>query len=391
MKAGWEIKPLGEVCELVNGRAYKKPELLDQGKYPVLRVGNFFTSNKWYYSDLELEPKKYCENGDLLYAWSASFGPRIWEGEKSIFHYHIWNVQHPEQQLDRKFLYYYFDWDKERIKEEQGAGATMIHVSKRSMEARALPIPPLEEQKRIVTVLDAAFEGLTRAKENAEANLQNARELFENSVEGHFRGLSERGTSKPLLDVCHDRGITYGVIKLGDQIDGGVPCLRTSNVRSLAFTLEGMKSISTKLSNEYSRTILRGGEVLVNVRGTLGGVTVVPSTMLGWNISREVAMVDVNDQEVIPDYVALFIASKTAQNWLTGVTTGAAYKGINLTDLRKLPLPLPDKDQQIQSINILNTIRDKVVSTEANYSTKLTNIADLRQSLLQKAFAGELS
>ncbi|MFG5382460.1 restriction endonuclease subunit S [Yoonia sp. R2-816] len=391
MKAGWDVKPLGEVCELVNGRAYKKPELLDQGKYPVLRVGNFFTSNKWYYSDLELEPKKYCETGDLLYAWSASFGPRIWEGEKSIFHYHIWNVQHPEQKLDRKFLYYYFDWDKERIKEEQGAGATMIHVSKHSMEARALPIPPLEEQKRIVAVLDAAFEGLTRAKENAEANLQNARELFDNFVEGYFRELSQRYKPKPLLDVCRERGITYGVIKLGDQIDDGVPCLRTSNVRSLSFTLEGMKSISTKLSKEYSRTILRGGEVLVNVRGTLGGVTVVPSTMSGWNISREVAMVDVNDQEAVPDYVALFIASKTAQSWLTGVTTGAAYKGINLADLRKLPMPLPDKGQQIASINILNAIKDKVLVAEANYLTKLTDIVDLRQSLLQKAFAGELT
>ncbi len=93
MKAGWYKKKLGEVCELVNGRAYRKPELLSEGKYKVLRVGNFFTNEHWYYSDLELEDKKFCDDGDLLYAWSASFGPQVWTGEKVIFHYHIWKVR----------------------------------------------------------------------------------------------------------------------------------------------------------------------------------------------------------------------------------------------------------------------------------------------------------
>ena len=77
-----EWKPLTEVSRFINGRAYKKPELLQQGKYPVLRVGNFITKDSWYHSNLELDEDKYCDNGDLLYAWSASFGPRIWEGEK---------------------------------------------------------------------------------------------------------------------------------------------------------------------------------------------------------------------------------------------------------------------------------------------------------------------
>ena len=72
------------MCEFVNGRAYSKHELLEKGKYAVLRVGNFFTNNHWYYSDLELESNKYCDYGDLLYAWSASFGPRIWHSGDSI-------------------------------------------------------------------------------------------------------------------------------------------------------------------------------------------------------------------------------------------------------------------------------------------------------------------
>src|SRR4051812_36219211 len=99
MRSQWRTKKLFEVCELVNGKAYKKAELLAHGKYKVLRVGNFFTNNHWYYSDLELEDKKYCTTGDLLYAWSASFGPRIWQGGRVIYHYHIWKVVHDPQQI----------------------------------------------------------------------------------------------------------------------------------------------------------------------------------------------------------------------------------------------------------------------------------------------------
>lgn len=74
----WAWCRMQDVLTFINGRAYKKEELLPNGKYKVLRVGNFFTNNQWYYSDLELSEDKYCNKGDLLYAWSASFGPQIW-------------------------------------------------------------------------------------------------------------------------------------------------------------------------------------------------------------------------------------------------------------------------------------------------------------------------
>ena len=92
--ATWSWVRMETILTFVNGRAYKKSELLDHGKYRVLRVGNLFTNTSWYYSDLELDSSKYCHYGDLLYAWSASFGPTIWTGGECIFHYHIWRVEH---------------------------------------------------------------------------------------------------------------------------------------------------------------------------------------------------------------------------------------------------------------------------------------------------------
>ena len=91
LPAGWTSAQLSELVRVVNGRAYKKAELLESGT-PVLRVGNLFTSNHWYYSDLELEEDKHCDVGDLIYAWSASFGPFIWQGPRVIYHYHIWKL-----------------------------------------------------------------------------------------------------------------------------------------------------------------------------------------------------------------------------------------------------------------------------------------------------------
>ena len=185
---GWESKKLGDVARLINGRAYKKPELLSKGKYPVLRVGNFFTNQNWYYSDLELPEDKYCEYGDLLYAWSASFGPRIWLGDRSIFHYHIWKVELDTNVLDKKYLYYFFEWDKESIKVEQGAGATMIHVSMGSMNARSISLPPLDEQTRIVALLDDIKANVSKLKEEYILNAENITNLRQSVLQKAFAG-----------------------------------------------------------------------------------------------------------------------------------------------------------------------------------------------------------
>ena len=86
----WGDFVLGKIAKFLNGRAYKQSELLEKGKYPVLRVGNFYTNDSWYYSNLQLPEKYYAKKGDLLYTWSATFGPHIWNGSTVIYHYHIW-------------------------------------------------------------------------------------------------------------------------------------------------------------------------------------------------------------------------------------------------------------------------------------------------------------
>lgn len=164
----WEEKTLGEVCDFINGRAYKQEELLESGKYRVLRVGNFFSSNSWYYSDLELDETKYCDSGDLLYAWSASFGPRIWIGEKIIYHYHIWKVEEKEG-ADKLFIYYLLDYVTETIKSKKSNGLGLMHITKGAIESWETFVPTLPEQQKIAACLSALDERISTQSDTLEA------------------------------------------------------------------------------------------------------------------------------------------------------------------------------------------------------------------------------
>lgn len=175
----WVEKPLGQAAEFVNGRAYKKEELLSTGKYRVLRVGNFFTNNEWYYSDLELDENKYCDAGDLLYAWSASFGPRIWKEEKVIYHYHIWKVLEKEG-IDKNFLFVLLDFETENIKAAQANGLGMLHITKSGIESWESIIPPTKkEQKKIASYLLTMDELINTLAEKIEQLQQHKKGLMQ--------------------------------------------------------------------------------------------------------------------------------------------------------------------------------------------------------------------
>jgi type I restriction enzyme S subunit len=170
----WPKATLGECATLVNGRAYKQEELLDTGT-PVLRIQNLNGGDRWYYSDLSLPQDKYCDKGDLLFAWSASFGPYLWNGPRAIYHYHIWKVL-PGRLLDKGFLYHLLGFLTARVKSESH-GASMLHMTKARMEALEIPLPPLEEQRRIAAILDkaAALQSLTNKAHQIIADVRVSR------------------------------------------------------------------------------------------------------------------------------------------------------------------------------------------------------------------------
>lgn len=147
----WKSYLLGKIAFFTNGRAFKHNELLDKGKYPVLRVGNFYTNDKWFYSDLELPEKLYANKGDLLYTWSATFGPHIWKGDKVIYHYHIWKIIFSSE-VSKQFALQMLLNDKEELMNNTN-GSTMIHLTKNEMEKKVVKIPIKQEQQKIGNLL----------------------------------------------------------------------------------------------------------------------------------------------------------------------------------------------------------------------------------------------
>lgn len=169
----WELRKLGDEVYFYNGRAYKQSELLDFGKYKVVRVGNFNTNEKWYYSNLELEDSKTIDTGDLIYLWATSFGPEIWKGSKSIYHYHIWKliIQQVEK-IDKNYLYMWLYQDKKKIAQNTN-GSTMVHITKKMIESRDFMFPTLPEQSAIGTF----FQILDQEISQVEDKLASLKEM----------------------------------------------------------------------------------------------------------------------------------------------------------------------------------------------------------------------
>lgn len=203
----WQIKSLCDVATFINGKAYKQEELLLEGKYKVLRVGNFFTRGDWYYSNLELEDDKYVLDGDLMYAWSASFGPRYWSGEKTIYHYHIWKIV-PSALIKKEFLFFHLIYDTEKIFNNK-QGGTMFHITKGDMEKRKITLPPLPEQKAIANLLSTWDAAIQKATELIAQKELHKKWFMQNLLTGkkRLKGFSGEWKELHIKDVSKEVSI----------------------------------------------------------------------------------------------------------------------------------------------------------------------------------------
>lgn len=149
---------------------------------PVLRIQNLNGGNKWFYSDLQLPDDKYCEAGDLLFAWSATFGPYIWWGEKVIYHYHIWKIECGSD-IEKLYMYWLLKILSDDVK-RSGRGISMTHATKGGMEERLIPVPSKSQQDEFVSRIEA-IERVHNNMKNDFAILEN---LFLSLQKRAFRG-----------------------------------------------------------------------------------------------------------------------------------------------------------------------------------------------------------
>ena len=286
---------------------------------------------------------------------------------------------------------------KQNLRDITSATTSVAAIYQKQLIGLDIPVPPLAEQK---VIADKLYSLLTLV-ETTKARFDRVPDILKRfrqsvlaaAVSGRLIPRKSPYQAKKLDSLClPESSITYGVIKLGKEVEGGIPCLRTSNVRWLNIETHSIKRIASDISENYSRTVLGGGEVLVNVRGTLGGVAVVPNEMTGWNVSREVAVVPLDSNLVDAKFIALWIASRQSQQWLADVSKGVAYVGINLKDLRDLPVELPNTlEEQREIVRFVEDNFAFADAVEHKAQAASERVNKLTQSILAKAFRGELT
>ena len=233
--------------------------------------------------------------------------------------------------------------------------------------------------QRILNVRRDQWKGKGRYQEPAPVDEADLPEL----PEGWAYATAEQLTDQ-------NRAITYGVIKLGGPVKGGVPVLRSSDVRSMRIDVSNVKSISPSIAENYRRTFLRGGEVVMTVRGTLGGTAVVSPQCSGFNISREVAMLALVEP-AMAHVVATFIASGPVERWLLSRAKGIAYTGINIETLKALPLPVPPLKEQERIVAEVERHFSLAGQLQITMDAALKRALAMRDAILRGAFTGGLA
>ena len=172
---GWEYKKLKNLCRVINGRAYKNTEFKEEG-IPIVRIQNLTGGGKTVFSDLDLPQDKLIEKEDFIYAWSATFGPYIWRGPKSIYHYHIWKMDVDETIISRYFLYLTMFRKTESMK-SAGTGSIFTHLTKVIMESQDVLIADNAINMLFKDRIDKIFK-LISLKSDEIKNLKNIRDTL---------------------------------------------------------------------------------------------------------------------------------------------------------------------------------------------------------------------
>ena len=373
------VYKMKEICQVLNGRAYKQSELLQVGKYPVLRVGNFFSSDRWYYSNLELPTEKYCNKGDLLFAWSASFGPRLWNGGKTIYHYHIWKLIPDLSLADKYYLYYWLLYSVNTLT-AGNHGSVMGHMTKSEMENQQIVLPSLSVQQkisRILRSLDDKIELNNRINENLE---QQAQAVFLNMF-------ADNEAVKPATIADVALNVTDGVHNtVRDDPEGEYLLLSCKNIKGGVLSIgPSERHINFATFDKLRRrTKLSKGDVLISSVGTVGELLLLNEEPSNYEFQRSVAMVKPNPELVSPAYLYESLLSQKAE--LINAAHGAVQQCLFISDIAEFHIGVPATDDLRRFDEIVVPMFDAITEKE----TENKCLVAIRDTLLPKLISGEL-
>jgi type I restriction enzyme S subunit len=408
VKAGWEVKPLGEVTSKIGsgatpkgGRnAYKQEGIalirsmnVHDLQFRLKDLARIDDAQAAKLSIVEIE-----ENDVLLNITGASIARCCVVPSETLparVNQHVAIIRPDPNEIDSGFLAYLLvskDHKDTLLGIGDDAGATRQALTKSHIQNYPIPIPPLEEQKRIVAVLDAAFEGLTRAKENAETNLKNARELFEEAKDEILTasdGSWLNGTLEVLVGPV-STGPFGSLLHKSDYVPNETPIVNPAHIISGRIVPDMNKTIGQNTLERLGSYVMKTGDIVFGRRGDMGRCATVSELENGWLCGTGSFYIRPK-QDVETELVSHLLRSRSYVKTLESLSIGATMLNISNKTLAGLEMTLPPAVGQLAMLEKINELETRTDQIKREFAAKLTDIAELRQSLLQKAFAGELT
>ncbi|MGE3987112.1 restriction endonuclease subunit S [Pseudorhodoplanes sp.] len=407
MKAGWDTKSLGDIAVVSAGNSAPQDKaLFVEGKYPFFRTSDVgrihigtLTESEDRLNDKGIKRLTSHPAGTILIPKSGAstfLDHRVIMGVDGYVSSHLATVRAKPEVIDANYLFYYLLTVEAR---SLGVDTAYPTLSLSQLKGIGVSLPPLSEQQRIVAILDEALAGLAKAAANAEKNLKNARELFESYVDAAFQNADGNWRARYLGDdsllqiIDGDRGANYP--KRSDfSASGHCLFLNTKNVRPDGFDFAETMFISEKKDRELRKGKLKRGDVVLTTRGTIGNVAVydddVPFEDIRINSGMLIFRPDT--QKISPKYLFEIFRSGVMKKQIVKHVSGAAQPQLPIKTLVQFVIPVPDsiKEQQ-KIIGALADLADQTGQLELRYEDKISNLNELKQSILKKAFSGELT
>lgn len=295
----------------------------------------------------------------------------------------------PKAVLQGQYLLACLRWDSLNGNLSQYfTGSTIKHLPSQALGSYTLPLPPINEQRRIVAKLDALLARIRRTREELD-EVPRLTQQFRQAALGSLFALS--GYPNRQLDALVDaeRGITYGIVQTGDHTENGIPTVRCGDIKAFGIEIPKLKKVNPSIEINYRRTRIQGGEVLIAIRGTVGATAVAVDSMHGMNISREVAMIPIL-KDLLPEFLMYLLASPEISRILGGYIKGVAQSGINIADLKLLKIPVPPIQKQKEIVRRIESLFARADALSAEVKAARERLDMLEQAVLAKAFRGEL-
>jgi type I restriction enzyme S subunit len=399
LPVGWIKTKLGDVCTKVEygSSAKSKPE----GEIPVLRMGNIRNgvidwNDLVYTTDQEEIDKYLLKYNDILFNRTNSAEhvgkTAIYKGERpAIFAGYLIRIHYKENLIDADFLNYYLNSNtvREYGKSVMSRSVNQANINGTKLKDYPILLPPLPEQKRIVAILDEAFEGIDRAIANTEKNLANSRELFESYLNAIFTQKGNGWEEKKLGDVCEK--VEYGS-SAKSLPEGAIPVLRMGNIQNGAIDWSNL--VYTVDKEEINKYLLRYNDVLFNRTNSEEhvGKTAIYKGKMPAIFADYLIKIHRKEELIDADFLNFYLNSYTAREYGKSIMSRSVNQAnINGTKLKGYPLSLPSLSRQKQIVENLSFLRTETQRLEAMYRKKLAALNELKQSILQKAFTGELT